>query len=251
MWSLSIFVNNRHSNSDNSERRRFRPSRSKKLKKSPSERRLRKLDAESPICTLEEWWSRAKIPPLPSDDESDQFTWCATPLHHISIPGETRGANRTVRYVSTPSCEATRSATWNAYMFSIASVWISGICRTSSIVRCVIGRILSSSFSRRMSLCGWYDITWFILVQIFCWYGLVLVIFYFVVLGLVCHQLALLVTDAHACACDGRLMIYDHVSWFLVDTLERYPSLLNLPYILHEDPILKQHRYQEIPVNGN
>lgn len=81
-WSLSIFVNNRHSNSDNSEHRRFRPSRSKKPKKSPSERRLRKLDAESPICTLEEWWSRAKIPPLPSDDECDQFTWCATPLHN-------------------------------------------------------------------------------------------------------------------------------------------------------------------------
>lgn len=110
MWSLSIFVNNRHSNSDNSERRRFRPSRSKKPKKSPSERRLRKLDAESPICTLEEWWSRAKIPPLPSDDECDQFTWCATPLHNTQGKRE-GGANRTVRYVSIPSCETTKSAT--------------------------------------------------------------------------------------------------------------------------------------------
>ncbi|OJJ87382.1 putative RING finger domain protein [Aspergillus glaucus CBS 516.65] len=86
---LSIFVNNRHSNSDNSERRRFRPSRSKKPKKSPSERRLRKLDAESPICTLEEWWSRAKIPPLPSDDESDQFT-CAICLDSVLRSHEIR-----------------------------------------------------------------------------------------------------------------------------------------------------------------
>ncbi|EYE94220.1 putative RING finger domain protein, partial [Aspergillus ruber CBS 135680] len=57
--------------------------------KSPSERRLRKLDAESPICTLEEWWSRAKIPPLPSDDECDQFT-CAICLDSVLRSHEIR-----------------------------------------------------------------------------------------------------------------------------------------------------------------
>lgn len=68
LWSasFSIFLNNRN------QRRRS----DRKPKKSPSERRLRKLDAESPTCTLEEWWSKSKVPPVPSEAEGDgQFIW--------------------------------------------------------------------------------------------------------------------------------------------------------------------------------
>lgn len=68
LWSasFSIFLNNRN------QRRRS----DRKPKKSPSERRLRKLDAESPTCTLEEWWSKSKVPPVPSEPEGDgQFIW--------------------------------------------------------------------------------------------------------------------------------------------------------------------------------
>lgn len=107
---FSIFIHNRHnhhhhhhnrshhhnndshsnnSSSSSSERRRRDRN---KPKKSPSERRLRKLDAESPTCTLEEWWSRTKVPapPVGSEDEADgaegEFIWYTLPISlHIHL----------------------------------------------------------------------------------------------------------------------------------------------------------------------
>lgn len=58
---LTIFVN----------RRERRPSKSK----SNSNDKLRKLDTVSPTRTLEEWWSKAKGPLLPSDCVDGQFIW--------------------------------------------------------------------------------------------------------------------------------------------------------------------------------
>ncbi|KAL6229413.1 hypothetical protein BDW75DRAFT_99440 [Aspergillus navahoensis] len=49
-----------------------RPS-GKKSRKRDSSDKLRKLDAVSPTRTLEEWWSKAHGPPLPSDCPDNQF----------------------------------------------------------------------------------------------------------------------------------------------------------------------------------
>lgn len=38
------------------------------------------------------------------------------------------------------------------------NVWINGICKTSSIVHFATARIISSTFSLQMSLCGWYNV---------------------------------------------------------------------------------------------
>lgn len=68
---LAIFLHNR-----NNERRR-RPDRIKP-KRSTSQKRLRKLDAELPSCTLEEWWSKTKVPPHPTEGTDGQFVWYAS-----------------------------------------------------------------------------------------------------------------------------------------------------------------------------
>ncbi|EAU35970.1 conserved hypothetical protein [Aspergillus terreus NIH2624] len=57
---LTVFIN----------RRERRPN--CKRKRDPSDK-LRKLDAVSPTRTLEEWWSRAKGPLLPSEGADGQF----------------------------------------------------------------------------------------------------------------------------------------------------------------------------------
>ncbi|BCS22522.1 putative RING finger domain protein [Aspergillus puulaauensis] len=46
---------------------------SKKSRRKDSSDKLRKLDAVSPIRTLQEWWARAHGPPLPSDCPDNQF----------------------------------------------------------------------------------------------------------------------------------------------------------------------------------
>ncbi|KAL4911656.1 hypothetical protein BDW62DRAFT_196524 [Aspergillus aurantiobrunneus] len=52
-------------------RRERRPS--KKSRRKDSSDKLRKLDAVSPIRTLQEWWAKAHRPPLPSDCPDNQF----------------------------------------------------------------------------------------------------------------------------------------------------------------------------------
>lgn len=51
-----------------------------KNSKSDSNDKLRKLDAVSPTRTLEEWWSRAKGPLLPSEGADGHFIWCVDHL---------------------------------------------------------------------------------------------------------------------------------------------------------------------------
>ncbi|GKZ26141.1 hypothetical protein AbraIFM66951_009566 [Aspergillus brasiliensis] len=43
--------------------------------KGNSNDKLRKLDAVSPTRTLEDWWSRAKGPLLPSEGVDGDFVW--------------------------------------------------------------------------------------------------------------------------------------------------------------------------------
>ena len=153
LWSasFSIFLNNR-----NNQRRRS----DRKPKKSPSERRLRKLDAESPTCTLQEWWSKSKVPPVPSAAEGDgQFIWygiLSTSLY--CYMGGNELTNLIVPSASNPSWAPKKSEISNVYMSFTKNVWINGICKTSSIVRFAIARIISSTFSLQMSLCGWYNV---------------------------------------------------------------------------------------------
>ncbi|KAL4778199.1 hypothetical protein BJX76DRAFT_153138 [Aspergillus varians] len=61
---LTIYFNRR-------ERREREPA--KKPRKKDTSDKLRKLDAVSPIRTLQEWWARAHGPPLPSDSPDNQF----------------------------------------------------------------------------------------------------------------------------------------------------------------------------------
>jgi hypothetical protein len=60
---LTIFIN-----------RRERTPTFKKNRKDHSDK-LRRLDAVSPIRTLEEWWSKSKGPLLPSEGADGQFIW--------------------------------------------------------------------------------------------------------------------------------------------------------------------------------
>ena len=58
--------------------RRERSGPSKKHRRKDSSDKLRKLDAVSPIRTLQEWWAKAHGPPLPSDVPDNQFIWYGT-----------------------------------------------------------------------------------------------------------------------------------------------------------------------------
>lgn len=62
LYSLTLFVNRR-------ERHPVLKS------KGSSSDKLRKLDAVSPTRTLEDWWSRAKGPLLPSEGVEGDFMW--------------------------------------------------------------------------------------------------------------------------------------------------------------------------------
>lgn len=148
---LAIFVHNRNNH------RRHRSDRIKP-KRSSSQKRLHKLDAELPSCTLEEWWSKTKVPPQPTEGTDGQFVWYVDSVRYIYVyiyiwmP-----TDEIVPSASNPSSPLKSSETSNACMSFTRIVWINGICRTSSTVRCAIAHIFTSSFSRRMSLCGWYN----------------------------------------------------------------------------------------------
>jgi hypothetical protein len=67
---LTIFIN-----------RRERTPPKNKNRKDHSDK-LRRLDAVSPIRTLEEWWSKSKGPLLPSEGADGQFIW------YVGFPAE-------------------------------------------------------------------------------------------------------------------------------------------------------------------
>ncbi|PYH82777.1 hypothetical protein BO82DRAFT_373700 [Aspergillus uvarum CBS 121591] len=73
---LSLFVN----------RRERRPATKAKSRKGDSHDKLRKLDAVSPARTLEDWWSRAK---LPSEGADGQFM-CVVCLESVQRSQEIR-----------------------------------------------------------------------------------------------------------------------------------------------------------------
>lgn len=76
---------------------------------------------------------------------------------------------------SNPSTEITKSETSNVSTSFTRNVSINGTCRISSIVRFVIARIFSSSFGPRMSLFGWFDLS-FYLCKFLCAGGALFVI---------------------------------------------------------------------------
>ncbi|KAL4948310.1 hypothetical protein BDW69DRAFT_189389 [Aspergillus filifer] len=62
---------------------------SKKHRRKDSSDKLRKLDAVSPIRTLQEWWAKAHGPPLPSDVPDNQFI-CVVCLEPVLRSDEIR-----------------------------------------------------------------------------------------------------------------------------------------------------------------
>ncbi|KAL4969647.1 putative RING finger domain protein [Aspergillus stella-maris] len=69
--------------------RRDRSSPSKKHRRKDSSDKLRKLDAVSPIRTLQEWWAKAHGPPLPSNVPDNQFI-CVVCLEPVLRSDEIR-----------------------------------------------------------------------------------------------------------------------------------------------------------------
>lgn len=76
MNRLAIFIHSR-----NNERRRSH----RKPKRTTSQKRLHKLDAELPSCTLEHWWSKAKVPPAPAEGTDGNFVWYREPFGHCRM----------------------------------------------------------------------------------------------------------------------------------------------------------------------
>lgn len=90
-------------------------------------------------------------------DRGDRWPLCLVCWDSISKGELPTDQTKSVPSASNPSSLTKSSETSNACMSSTRIVWINGICRISSTVRCAIARTSTSSFSRRMSLCGWYN----------------------------------------------------------------------------------------------
>ncbi|KMK60137.1 RING finger domain-containing protein [Aspergillus fumigatus Z5] len=148
---LTIFIN-----------RRERTPTFKKNRKDHSDK-LRRLDAVSPIRTLEEWWSRSKGPLLPSEGADGQFIWYVGPFPiACSLSDHECASPANINFSSAPSVlnlsyAPRKSENSNVCMSSTGNVWISGICRTTSTVRSVIAHIMFRSRGPATTLYGWYD----------------------------------------------------------------------------------------------